>query len=182
MSKEGKGFYEFGPFRIDPTQRLLLRDNQPVPLQPKAFDTLLALVQRSGKVVLKEDLMKTVWPDTFVEESNLTQNIFVLRKTLGELPGERRYIVTMPGRGYRFAEDVQTVSEETVLEEDEIVVESHSRSRAGDRGGGGIRYRRPEDRPIQRSGGSVCWRPWLFSRWPASGFSATPQSSRRKTR
>jgi eukaryotic-like serine/threonine-protein kinase len=130
MSKEGKDLYEFGPFRIDPGQRLLLRDNQPVPLQPKAFDTLLALVQNSGRVVLKEDLMKTVWPDTFVEESNLTQNIFVLRKTLGELPGERRYIVTVPGRGYRFAEDVRTVSDvPAVSEEEEIVVESHSRSR-----------------------------------------------------
>jgi DNA-binding winged helix-turn-helix (wHTH) protein len=62
MSREGKHLYEFGPFRVDPDQRLLLRENQPVPLQPKAFDTLLVLVENSQKVVLKEDLMKTVWP------------------------------------------------------------------------------------------------------------------------
>jgi len=124
MSKEGKQFYEFGPFRLDPGQRLLLRDNQPVPLQPKAFDTLLVLVQNSEKLVLKEDLMKTVWPDTFVEESNLTQNVFVLRKILEEKAGQRRYIVTVPGRGYRFAGEVRAIPEE-----EEIVVESHSRSR-----------------------------------------------------
>jgi DNA-binding winged helix-turn-helix (wHTH) protein/tetratricopeptide (TPR) repeat protein len=127
MSKEGKDFYEFGPFRVDPGQRVLLRENEPVPLQPKAFDILLALVQNSGRVLLKEDLMKTVWPDTFVEESNLTQNIFVLRKILEPAGGPRRYIVTVPGRGYRFAEEVRTLSAEE--EEEEIVVETHSRSR-----------------------------------------------------
>jgi TolB-like protein/DNA-binding winged helix-turn-helix (wHTH) protein/Tfp pilus assembly protein PilF len=109
MSREGRHLYEFGPFRVDPDQRLLLRDNQPVPLQPKAFDTLLVLVENSQKVVLKEDLMKTVWPDTFVEESNLTQNIFVLRKILGETPKEPRFIVTLPGRGYRFAGEVRII-------------------------------------------------------------------------
>jgi eukaryotic-like serine/threonine-protein kinase len=110
MSSETKDLYEFGPFRIDPYQRLLLRENRPVPLQPKAFETLLTLVRNSDHLVLKEDLIKSVWPDTFVEESNLTQNIFVLRKTLGEGPEGRRYIVTVPGRGYRFAEKVRTVS------------------------------------------------------------------------
>src|SRR5580658_3423356 len=109
MTKRGKDLYQFGPFRVDPGQRLLFRDNQPVPLQPKAFDTLLVLVQNSQKVVLKEDLMKTVWPDTFVEESNLTQNIFVLRKALGETASDGRYIVTLSGRGYRFAGEVRTV-------------------------------------------------------------------------
>ena len=83
MSEEPKHFYEFGSFRLDPDKRLLLQDNRPVPLQPKAFETLLMLVQHSEAVVLKDDLMKSVWPDTFVEESNLAQNIFVLRKTLG---------------------------------------------------------------------------------------------------
>jgi eukaryotic-like serine/threonine-protein kinase len=116
-SKARKDFFEFGPFRVDPYQRLLLRNNQTIPLQPKAFDTLLVLVQNSGKVVLKEDLIKTVWPDTFVEESNLTQNIFVLRKILEEPAGDRRYIVTVPGRGYRFAEDVRTVSKEEAIAE-----------------------------------------------------------------
>src|SRR5579863_6613163 len=123
MSNQGKELYEFGPFRLDSGKRLLLRDNQPVPLQLKAFETLLALVRSGEQVVLKDDLMKAVWPDTFVEESNLAQNIFVLRKTLGTTVGDHRYIVTVPGRGYRFAEKVRVVSEES------LVVESHSRSR-----------------------------------------------------
>src|ERR1700678_2338839 len=124
MSVERKQFYEFGPFRIDPDKGLLLRDDQLIPLQPKAFETLLVLVQNSGTVVLKNDLMKTLWPDSFVEESNLTQHIFVLRKTLGETAGENRYIATIPGRGYRFAEKVRLVPEH-----EEIVVESHSVTR-----------------------------------------------------
>src|SRR5580704_2063181 len=103
--------YEFGPFRLDLKQRLLLRDDKPIPLQPKAFETLLVLVRNSEKVVLKDELLNAVWTDTFVEESNLTQNIFVLRKALGEEDG-RRYIVTVPGRGYRFAEKVLTIPEQ----------------------------------------------------------------------
>src|SRR5580693_4212947 len=121
MSKEAKHFYEFGRFRLDPRKRLLLRDNQPVPLQPKAFETLLVLVQRSEAVVLKDDLMKALWPDSFVEESNLTQHVFVLRKSLGETAGENRYIATVPGRGYQFAEKVRLVPEQ-----EEIVVRNHS--------------------------------------------------------
>jgi eukaryotic-like serine/threonine-protein kinase len=109
MLNKARCFYEFGPFRIDPNHRQLLRQEQPVPLQPKAFDILLVLVENSSKVVLKDDLMKTIWPDTFVEESNLSQHIFVLRKTLGEAVEEKRYIVTVPGRGYRFAETVRMV-------------------------------------------------------------------------
>jgi len=124
MSNQGKELYEFGPFRLDPAKRLLLRDNEPVPLQLKALDTLLVLVRNSEQVVLKDDLMKAVWPDTFVEESNLAQNIFVLRKTLGAVAGEHRYIATIPGRGYRFTEKVRVISEE-----ESLVVESHSRSR-----------------------------------------------------
>jgi eukaryotic-like serine/threonine-protein kinase len=124
MSNKGKELYEFGPFRLDPEKRVLLRDHEPVPLQMKAFETLLVLVRHSEEVVLKDDLMRTVWPDTFVEESNLTQNIFVLRKALGDEAGDRRYIVTIPGRGYRFIEKVRTLPKEDIL-----VVESHSRSR-----------------------------------------------------
>jgi eukaryotic-like serine/threonine-protein kinase len=120
MNKEPKHFYEFGPYRVDPHQRLLLRDNQPVPLQPKAFETLLVLVKNTETVVLKDDLMKSVWPDTFVEESNLTQHIFVLRKALGETC-DHRYIVTVPGRGYRFAEKVRLIPER-----EDIVVQSRS--------------------------------------------------------
>jgi len=77
------GLYEFGPFRLDPAKRVLLRDGEPVPLTPKAFETLLVLVQNNGQPISRDDLMQAVWPDSFVEEGNLTQNIFVLRKALG---------------------------------------------------------------------------------------------------
>src|ERR1700733_6876625 len=124
MATETKQLYEFGPFRLDPDKLLLLRDDQPIPLPPKAFETLLVLVQHSETLVLKDDLMKSVWPDTFVEESNLAQNIFVLRKTLAEAAGDHRYIVTVPGRGYRFTEKVRLVPGRP-----DVVVESHSITR-----------------------------------------------------
>src|SRR5579872_6465088 len=97
------GLYEFGPFRLDPAKRVLLRDGDPVPLTPKVFDTLLVLVQNSGQPISRDELMQAVWPDSFVEEGNLTQNISVLRKALGN---RNRYIVTIPGRGYQFVEPV----------------------------------------------------------------------------
>jgi eukaryotic-like serine/threonine-protein kinase len=111
MSDSGSQAYGFGPFRVDPRRRLLLRGDQVISLQPKALDTLLVLVQNSDRVVSKEELIKSVWADSFVEESNLTQNIFVLRKALEEAGGGRGYIVTVPGRGYRFAEPVKVISE-----------------------------------------------------------------------
>ena len=111
MANESNGLYEFGPFRLDAAQRLLLHKDRPIPLQPKAFETLLVLVRNSERVVLKDELLNAVWADTFVQESNLTQNIFVLRKALGEHDGERRYIITVPGRGYRFAEKVRILPE-----------------------------------------------------------------------
>ncbi len=126
MSNKGKHLYEFGPFRLDAEKRVLLRGQELLPLQMKAFETLLMLVRNSEQVVLKDDLLKTVWPDTFVEESNLTQNIFVLRKTLGDEAAERRYIVTVPGRGYRFAQKVRTVPDEEEKDEEQIVVASRS--------------------------------------------------------
>src|SRR5881394_375954 len=98
--------YRFGPFEIDFEQRLLLRAGDSVPLTPKAFDTLAVLVARQGKLVDKEELFRLVWPGTFVEENNLTQNISVLRKVFGE--GD--YIETIPRRGYRFLMKVEDVS------------------------------------------------------------------------
>src|SRR5262245_32076184 len=106
MSKPAPSFFEFGPFRLDTVRRLLLREEEVVPLPPKALDTLLALVNNSDRVVEKSELMAVIWPDSFVEESNLTQNISLLRKALGERAGEHRYIVTIPGRGYRFVSSV----------------------------------------------------------------------------
>jgi TolB-like protein/DNA-binding winged helix-turn-helix (wHTH) protein/Flp pilus assembly protein TadD len=103
--------YEFGPYRLEPPTHRLLRNREPIPLTPKAFDVLLALVQRRDRVVDKAELMRVVWPDSFVEEANLSQTIFVLRKTLGEGPDGRPYIETVPRRGYRFGAEVR---EETV--------------------------------------------------------------------
>jgi eukaryotic-like serine/threonine-protein kinase len=97
---------------MDPDKQILLRGNEPVPVTPKAFETLLVLVRRSRDVVSKEELLKEVWPDSFVEESNLSQNIFLLRKALGDTAENRQYIVTLPGRGYRFAATVRTVTEQ----------------------------------------------------------------------
>jgi Tol biopolymer transport system component/DNA-binding winged helix-turn-helix (wHTH) protein len=112
MSQQTKRFYEFDRFRIDLAERALLREGEFVPLTQKAFEVLLALVERRGGLVSKEELMAKVWPDTFVEESNLTQNIYTLRKTLGQTPDGEGYIVTVPRRGYRFAAGVRELTEE----------------------------------------------------------------------
>src|SRR5579859_4594568 len=111
MPRETLHFYEFGLYQVDPSRRLLLRKGEVVPLTPKAFDTLLFLVQNSGRIVDKAELMKALWPDSFVEEGNLTQNVFLLRKAFGESATEHRHIVTVPGRGYRFAVPVEDVAE-----------------------------------------------------------------------
>src|SRR5690348_6661578 len=102
--------YEFGPFHADADRGILVRDGEVVPLTPKTFQILLVLLRRGQEVVTKDELMQAVWPDTFVEEANLSRNIFMLRKALGETPQDHRYIVTVPGRGYRFAEDVKLVA------------------------------------------------------------------------
>jgi DNA-binding winged helix-turn-helix (wHTH) protein/Tol biopolymer transport system component len=102
MAADPKHFYEFGPFRIDVSERTLSRDGQIVAITPKAFDLLLMLVRNNGETVDKETLMKEVWPDSFVEEGNLTVNMTALRRALGESPDEHTYIETVPRRGYRF--------------------------------------------------------------------------------
>jgi eukaryotic-like serine/threonine-protein kinase len=102
MTPETNHLYQFGPFTLDAEKRLLVGDEKVVALTPRAFDILLALVQNRGSVLEKDELMKLVWPDSFVEEANLSVNISALRKALGEKPNEHRYIVTIPGRGYRF--------------------------------------------------------------------------------
>jgi eukaryotic-like serine/threonine-protein kinase len=115
-------FYEFGPFRVDPEKELLLREDEAVPIAPKAFQVLLVLIRQNKHVVTKDDLMKSIWPDTFVEEANLSRNIFLLRKALGESPQDHQYIVTVPGRGYRFTEEVQLVADREL----NIVAANHS--------------------------------------------------------
>ena len=112
-------FFEFGPFRLYPVKRQLTRNGHPIPLPPKMFDTLLVLVERSGHIVEKEDFMRLVWSDAFVEESNLSQNIFMLRKILGKHPDGRLYIETVPKRGYRFSSDVREIEGHPVKTETE---------------------------------------------------------------
>jgi eukaryotic-like serine/threonine-protein kinase len=124
MTNGPKVLYEFGPFQVDPAKQVLLRENQPVAITPKVFETLLILVRHSRDVVTKDDLMKSVWPDSFVEEANLSQNIFVLRKTLGDTPEDRRYIATIPGRGYRFVAEVRTIAQDS----DDVLISSSSRA------------------------------------------------------
>lgn len=107
MSHEIRRSYEFDSFRIDPAERQLLRDGMHVPLTPKVFETLLALVEHGGHLVEKEELMKLVWAEAFVEEANLARCVHMLRKALGEGRGGRRYIETVPKRGYRFNGEVR---------------------------------------------------------------------------
>lgn len=122
-SQKLKELYEFGPFRVDPEKETLLRSGEPVPLTPKTFQILLVLVRHNREVVTKDDLMKEVWPDTFVEEANLSRNIFMLRRALGESPPEQRHILTVPGRGYRLAESVRLVPEQELS----IIAAQHSK-------------------------------------------------------
>ena len=98
--------YDFGPFRLDPPKRLLLREGRPLALTPRAFDILVVLIENRGRVVDKDELMRLVWADVVVEEANLTQSVFTLRKLLGDGPHEHRYIATVPRRGYQFVADV----------------------------------------------------------------------------
>lgn len=103
--------YEFGPFRLDLSERLLLRDGKAVPLAPKVFETLVILVENSGRIMEKDALISRLWPDSFVEESSLAQNIFQLRKTLENGTSGRQYIETIPKRGYRFAGGVREITD-----------------------------------------------------------------------
>ncbi|HET9532437.1 MAG TPA: transcriptional regulator, partial [Blastocatellia bacterium] len=107
-----KRVYEFGPFRVDVSNRLIMRDNEPVQVTPKAFDTLLVLLESHGRVIEKEEMMRLIWPDTFVEEANLAVNISQIRKALGERDDGGQYIETVPRRGYRFASVVREIIDE----------------------------------------------------------------------
>ena len=109
MSQQTNGIYEFTPFRLDEHERLLWQEGATIPLTPKAFDLLLALVERAGRLVEKEELFKTVWPDVIVEESNLSSNIALIRKALGDDASRPRFVETVPKRGYRFIAELRVV-------------------------------------------------------------------------
>ena len=118
-------FYLFDGFRVDTTERLLFKDNREVSLTPKVFDTLLVLLENSSHVLTKKELMEQVWPDSFVEENNLAQNISILRKALGEGKEGEQYIQTVPKRGYRFVGNVST----TGGDDESIIVRERTRAR-----------------------------------------------------
>lgn len=130
-----KEIYRFDRFLLDPVERILSCDGTPVSLTPKAFDTLICLVRNQGRMVTKDELLKQVWPNTFVEEINLAVNISTIRKALGESPQECRFIATIPGRGYRFVAEVRDLSNQNVEQaggaEQVIVVADSESAEAG---------------------------------------------------
>jgi len=120
---EHQRFHDFGPFRVDAARRLLLRNDKVVPLTPKAFEILLILLQNCDRVVEKDELLRLVWPDTAVEENNLTRNVSTLRKALEEGPNEHRFVVTVPGRGYQFVSEQAEMKLQT-----EVVLQRRARA------------------------------------------------------
>jgi len=120
MSVIEKEMYQFGPFSLDPAERIVSRDGAPLSLTPKVFDTLVYLVRNRGRLLTKDELLKELWPDTVVEEANLAVNISTLRKMLGEGPQDGRYIMTVSGRGYRFVAAVQKATNEIGNEQSPI--------------------------------------------------------------
>ncbi len=131
MNGPSQRFFEFDNFLLDAQQRLLFRDGQPLELTPKVFDVLLELIESGGRVVEKKELMESVWPDSFVEESNLTQHISTLRKKLGQDATQQRYILTVPGRGYRFVVPVKSWDDDAVVTVQERVTSRVSVADAG---------------------------------------------------
>jgi len=115
MALETKLLYEFGRFRLDPSQRLLVHEGRPVSITPKAFELLTILIENSGLLLTKDELMRRLWPDSFVEEANLTVNISALRKALGDSQDGQQFIETVPKHGYRFSAVVTEVGKETEL-------------------------------------------------------------------
>ena len=125
MSRPDRHAYEFGPFRLSPAEGQLLREGNPVTLTPKAFEALVLLVEQQGHLIEKEELMKSLWPDTFVEEANLAHHVWRLRKALEDSKDVAQYIETVPKRGYRFIAPVKTINPVTPA----LVVEEHTVTR-----------------------------------------------------
>ncbi|MET0166858.1 MAG: transcriptional regulator, partial [Vicinamibacterales bacterium] len=126
--------YEFGPFRLDLQEQRLLSEGKPVPLTSKSFQLLRVLVENPDRLLPKDELLKLVWPDSYVEEGNLSHHVFALRKALGDEKLSAQYIETVPRRGYRFSADVKELNE-TVAREAPVVREHFAaQSRAIERG------------------------------------------------
>ena len=182
MTIETRELYEFGEFRLDAGRRLVTRLEQPLRLNSKAFETLLVLVRNRRRVVSKDELMQILWPDTFVEEVNLAQNISAIRKALGETPGENRYIATLPGKGYQFVCELRELGVAGAESADEAVVSDAERAE--------LAIASPSTSavaPIQTAGRWVPWATiglalivgvvggvWWFQHGRASSDAATP--------
>ena len=173
MSNRVRAIYEFGPFRLDATERVLARGGETVRLTPKEFETLLALVRNSGHLMTKGELLKEVWPDTFVEEATLAQNIFTLRKALGRgaPEGAGQYIETVPRRGYRFVAGVRELREETPAAGGEAAAPGAA---GGNDNGGGAEEAEEAAPPVR-------WRLPKRARFPA-GRARARRTRRRKPR
>ncbi len=152
IGHENKHLYEFGAFRLDPTERVLARNGERISLAPKAFDTLLILVQHSGHVLTKDELIKTLWPDSFVEENNLTQQISQLRRALGEGVDGQNFIETLPKLGYRFLPEVREILDG----EGELVVSKSTRTH--------IVLRQEEEEENDESATATAWTAAKLSR------------------
>jgi DNA-binding winged helix-turn-helix (wHTH) protein len=111
MNNTGRIYYHFGSFCLDVEARLLIRQEEPIPLTPKLFETLLVLVQAQGKIVEREQLLQAVWQDSYIEDGNISSTIYLLRKALGDNRNSQGYIVTVPRRGYRFTAPVRETIE-----------------------------------------------------------------------
>ena len=137
MSSPEKSVYEFGPFRLNPAEHTLLRDGEPVPLRPKEFAVLLALVGNHRHLLTKDELLEAVWPGQFIEEGNLNRQISTLRRVLGDTSDEPQYVQTVPKVGYRFVGSVRKIVDRSadVVEREmrdsssDVVIESRTISR-----------------------------------------------------
>src|SRR5579863_5671728 len=128
MSMKTEGVFQFGKFQMDALARNLRREDASVTLNRRAFDVLLYLVQNPGKVVSRDELLKNVWPDTFVDENSLAQSISALRRALEEKPGDNSYVVTLPGRGYQFVVPVQALAPELLAVVPDVTSSGNDRS------------------------------------------------------
>lgn len=161
--------YEFGKFRFDPANHLLVGEDGPIPLTPKAFDVLLLLAQNGMRLTTKEELMTKIWPDSFVEEANLTVTVSALRKALGETTDGKRYVETVPKKGYRFVAAINELNEDAAEQapEKEIVARNDERD--------SLSFLAPETlqlEPTAGKNGEQSQRKVILNRWIPSAASA----------
>ncbi|MGH9842385.1 MAG: winged helix-turn-helix domain-containing protein [Blastocatellia bacterium] len=146
---ENRSLYEFSHFLLDPAQRILLREGERVHLHPKTFLILQTLIEANGEVVNKDDLMTKVWPDVVVEETNLTKNVSLLRKALGNGNESAEFIETIPKIGYRFRADIHRIGEQTGFANDAIAAANGRRSKAEELKTAEDSSHRPANKPVR---------------------------------